>query len=60
MTTLEFFLIAIIWIGYGGYAASRTTLINPTDEVDKVFIIVFAPIVFLYRTFRGITDEYKM
>ncbi len=57
MTALEIVLIAIIWIGYGLYAVSKTK-ISRMDRGIEIFIILLAPIVFLYRAFRGITAEY--
>jgi len=64
MTTLEIILIAIIWIVYGIYAAVRThgNLFSKKSDFDEVtagvFIVIFAPLVLIYRAIYGIFQSY--
>lgn len=64
MTTLEITLIAIIWIVYGIYAAVRTNnnLFAKSSDFDEVtagvFIVMFSPLVLIYRAFVGIFKSY--
>lgn len=61
-TTLELVLIAILWIAYGSFAASRTKFHCQENDKHGIILamIVFAPVVFVYRAFRGvISREYE-
>lgn len=63
MTLLEEALIAVIWVGYGAFAAYQTENI----EKDFLMIIYFysvymvcSPIVFIIKAFHGATKKYKL
>ena len=64
MTPLEQIFFAIIWIGYGAFAAYQTKTDESSDKVIFYIIyIIFAPLVFLakagYGAFYGAFRKYK-
>ena len=62
MTTLEIILIAIIWIGYGLFAAyqSREMNLNSEDQSGMYIVyIVFAPMIFILKCLYGAFKKYE-
>ena len=60
MTPLENILIALLWVGYGAFAAYQSRRTIWYDDAGLyVAYIYFAPLVFVAKCIYGAFKEYK-
>lgn len=63
MTKTEIILTAVIWVLYGLLAVRQTFDSFDTSEADDVvpaiFIVIFSPLVLLYRAIYGIFRKHN-
>jgi len=64
MTDLEYLLIIIIWIGYGGFSTyQQKDVIDKDDGADVILLLILfialSPLVFIIKSLYGAFKEYN-
>lgn len=59
MTTLEWVLLIILWIGYGAFAAYQTDQDDTYKAGTYMWYILFSPGLFIIKCFYGAFKKYN-